>query len=336
MSHGSAPGARREKEVGATTMRSAVVAAPGVVEVVACDRPVPRENQVLVKVEGCGVCASNLDLWSGQPWFDYPMPPGVPGHEGWGIVEALGSGTSKYAVGERVAFLSDRSFAEYVVVDIESVMHIPDSLMYQDVPAEPIGCAMNIFRRSGILPGQVVAIVGVGFLGALLTELATGVGADVIAITRRPYALQVAREYGAKHLIEMTDRWAVVEQVKNLTNGDGCDVVIEATGKQEPLDIASDLVKERGRLVIAGYHQDGTRQVNMQSWNWRGIDVINAHERDPKVYLEGMKLAVDAAATGLIRPAPLFTHVYSLDELDRAFEITKTRPDGFMKAIVKL
>ena len=65
-----------------------------------------------------------------------------------------------------------------------------------------------------------------------------------------------------------------------LTGGRFCDVVIEAVGKQWPLDLAAELAGERGRLIIAGYHQDGLRQVNMQLWNWRGLDVINAHQRD--------------------------------------------------------
>jgi hypothetical protein len=54
-------------------------------------------------------------------------------------------------------------------------------------------------------------------------------------------------------------------------------------------DLAGELCAERGRLVIAGYHQDGMRQVNVQLWNWRGIDVINAHERDPQAYVDGMR-----------------------------------------------
>ena len=70
------------------------------------------------------------------------------------------------------------------------------------------------------------------------------------------------------------------------TRGRGCDRVIEAAGHQEGLDLGTALTAEGGRLVIAGYHQDGLRHVDMQTWNWRGIDVINAHERRPEVYVE--------------------------------------------------
>jgi threonine dehydrogenase-like Zn-dependent dehydrogenase len=87
-------------------------------------------------------------------------------------------------------------------------------------------------------------------------------------------------------------------------------------------------------LIVAGYHQDGLRQVNMQLWNWRGIDVINAHERDPAIYLRGMREAVEAVASGTLDPAPLYTHRFPLDRLGDALDATRDRPDGFLKALV--
>jgi threonine dehydrogenase-like Zn-dependent dehydrogenase len=93
------------------------------------------------------------------------------------------------------------------------------------------------------------------------------------------------------------------------------------------------LCRVRGRVVIAGFHQDGPRQVDMFLWNWRGLDVINAHERDPAVYLRGMQEAVDAVARGALDPSPLYTR-YPLDRLADALDDTRDRPEGFMKAIV--
>jgi threonine dehydrogenase-like Zn-dependent dehydrogenase len=144
----------------------------------------------------------------------------------------------------------------------------------------------------------------------------------------------MARDMGADEVIPMDDHWRIIEKVKQLTEGRFCDQVIEAVGKQWPLDLAAELTCERGRLIIAGYHQDGPRQVNMQLWNWRGLDVINAHERDPRIYLEGMQAAVEAVAGGMIDPSPLYTHRFSLDQLADALNMTRDRPDGFMKALV--
>jgi threonine dehydrogenase-like Zn-dependent dehydrogenase len=133
----------------------------------------------------------------------------------------------------------------------------------------------------------------------------------------------------------MRDHHAIIDQVKDLTGGDGCEVVIEAVGAQWPLDLAAELTGVRGRLVIAGYHQDGPRQVSMQNWNWKGLDVINAHERDPRIYVEGMREAVTMAALGALPVGELLTHSYPLDELPQAMRHMEERPEGFMKGWIR-
>jgi threonine dehydrogenase-like Zn-dependent dehydrogenase len=316
------------------TMKAAVIAGPKGARVENVARPDPGPNTLRVKLEGCGLCGSNLPVWEGREWFKYPMQPGAPGHEGWGVVDAVGSGVSGFKPGDRVATLSSAAYAEYDVVNTDSAVLLPPSLAGKPFPGEPLGCVMNIFRRSDIQPGQTVAIIGIGFLGALLTQLAANAGARVIAISRRPYALELARAYGATECIPMDDHQKIIDRVKSLTHGAFCERVIEVVGEQWPLDLAAELTRERGKLIVAGYHQDGPRQVNMWLWNWRGLDVINAHERDPKVYVEGIRLAVDAVAAGKLNPFPLFTHRFGLDELNKAFEAMRSRPEGFLKALI--
>jgi threonine dehydrogenase-like Zn-dependent dehydrogenase len=316
------------------TMRAAILAAPGQVRVEKVARPEPGRGQVRVRLSGSGVCASNLTPWAGPEWMQFPTEPGALGHEGWGVIDALGDEVEGLSIGDPVAALSFKAYAEYDLADADAVVRLPDSLAGQPFPGEPLGCAMNIFRRSEIAAGQTVAIVGIGFLGAILTRLAADAGARVIAISRRPFSLDVARAFGAAETIAMNDHNAIIEQVKELTGGVFCDRVIEAVGKQWPLDLAAELTRERGRLIVAGYHQDGPRQVNMWLWNWRGLDVINAHERDPKVYVQGIREAVDAVASGRLDPRPLYTNSYPLDRLGEALDATRDRPDGFLKALV--
>lgn len=318
------------------TMMAATLTEPARIEVREAPVPEPKCGEVRVELEGCGVCASNLPPWEGRPWFTYPLEPGQLGHEGWGRIDAVGGGVERLEPGMRVAMLSNHAYAQYDVTPADQVVPLPESLEGKPLPGEPLGCAFNIFRRSGIERGQTVAVVGIGFLGALLTRLATDAGARVLAISRRPYSLDVARRMGADTLVPMDDHWRIIETVKQLTEGRFCDCVIEAVGKQWPLDLAGELTRERGRLVVAGYHQDGPRQVNMQLWNWRGIDVINAHERDPRVYVDGIRQAVGALDEGRLDPAPLYTHRFPLEGLTEALEATRDRPDGFMKALVTL
>ena len=314
--------------------RAAVFAGPTTVQVEQTELPIPQATQIRVRMQGCGICASNLPVWEGRPWFHYPLPSGAPGHEGWGVIDAVGNDVTDFKEGDRVAMLSERAYAEYDVAERSACVRLPVELDGLPFPGEPLACAMNIFERSDIRRGDSVAIVGTGFLGMLLIQLAARAGADVIALSRREYALKQARHLGASAAHSTADYGAARDYALRLTDGKGFPRVIEVAGEQSTLDLASDLTAEYGRLVIAGYHQDGPRQVNMQQWNWRALDVINAHERDPKRYITGMEKAVRAVSEGRLEPFSLFTHSIELDDLSAAFELLRQRPDGFVKALL--
>ena len=312
---------------------AAVISEPRRIDVCRVEFRAPAAGEVRVRIEGCGVCASNLELWLGKPWFTYPVEPGAPGHEAWGRIDAVGPGVTDLAVGERVAMLSSHAFAEYDFAKSAEVVRLPGDGPF---PAEPLGCAVNIFKRANIRRGETVAIVGTGFLGLLVAQLAVNAGARVLALSHRRSSLNLAREFGASATIEIHNKQHVLNNVSELTNGRGCECVIEAAGRQESLDLATELTSERGRLVIAGYHQDGPRQVNMQLWNWRGLDVINAHERDPQVYVAAMREAIAFSDSGVLDPQPLYTHTFKLAELSQAFETLESSPEGFVKALITL
>ena len=315
-------------------MRAAVLTSAGKLKIDEVPVPEPRPGQVRIRLEGCGVCASNLTPWEGPEWMQFPTEPGALGHEGWGTVDAVGANVEGLQPGDRVGALSGHAYAEYDLAKASDVVKLPQGLANLPLPLEPFGCAFNIFRRSDVRAGQTVAILGIGFLGAILVRLASNAGARVIAISRRQESLDLARKMGAAETIPMHDHWQIIERVRELTGGVFCERVIEAVGKQWPLDLAAELTREGGRMIIAGYHQDGPRQVNMQLWNWRGFDVVNAHERDHAVAVRGMREAVDAIERGIIDPADLITHRYPLDRLDEALNATRDRPGNFVKAVV--
>jgi len=271
-------------------MRAAVVAGARQVETRPAVVPEPGPDEVLIEIEGCGVCGSSLPLYEGRPWFPYPGEPGAPGHEVWGRTDD----------GRRVAGLCFHGFAEFDVAPSDTLVDLPSALDGLPFPGEALSCAVNVARRAGAREGDRVAVVGMGFLGTA-----------------------VARILGR---VTEVRRGARVEQE--------FDVVVEAAGTQESLDAASALVATGGRLVVAGYHQDGPRTVDMQSWNWRGIDVVNAHERNPKRYVEGMREAVQLAVDGTLDLEQLVTHRLPLERIGDAFELACTRPAGFVKAVV--
>jgi threonine dehydrogenase-like Zn-dependent dehydrogenase len=317
------------------SMLAAVFVGPQQVRVEPVALPLPGPGQIRVRMQGCGLCASNLGPWLGGPWMTYPLEPGAPGHEGWGIVEALGEGVRSHLPGQRVTLFSQHAYAQYDIVEAQAALPLPAQLDRQPFPGEPLGCAMNIFKRSRIEPGQTVTVIGIGFLGALLTRLCSEQGARVIAVSRRPFALQTARRCGAQAVVSTDDPWPAA-RIMELTSGKGCERVIEAVGMQWALDLAGEITAVRGRLVVAGYHQDGPRQVNMQQWNWRGIDVINAHERETETYLQGIGAAIEAVRNGRIDLSALCTHSFALEDLPEAFNALQQRPEGFLKAWIRL
>lgn len=316
--------------------RAATLTKPMTTQVVTAQIPQPSAGQVRVQLEGCGICASNLPVWEGRPWFEYPRAAGSPGHEGWGLIDCVGEGVSNLAVGDRVALVSANAYAEYDVAPQEAAVRLPRDFDALPFPGEPLGCAMNIFERSDVRAGHAVAVVGAGFIGLLLIQLAASAGAEVVAISRRPYALSLAVRMGAKHALRIGDDGSERHEALKLSHGRGYDRVIEAVGLQSTLDLASAIAAEHGRLIIAGYHQDGPRQVDMQQWNWRGLDVINAHERSTARYVSGIQRAIAAVLDGRLDPFALLTHAVALDCLDRGFELTRARPDGFVKALLRI
>ncbi len=328
------PTAEERPRGGRLRMRAIRLTGPGRIGAVSAPAPRPGPGEALIRLEGCGVCASNLEPWAGPDWMSFPTEPGAPGHEGWGVVEEVGPGAAGLAPGMRVATLGQRSYATHEILPAGLVAELPPGLHGRPFPGEPLGCAMNILRRSHIRAGALVAVVGVGFIGALLVRLASAAGAEVVAISRRKEALAAAARMGAAVTIPLGREEEAIERVRDLSGGRMCEVAIEAGGAQRTLDLASGLTAVGGRLVIAGYHQDGPRQIDMQSWNWRGIEVTNAHERDPQVCMRGLREAIAAAAEGRLEPWPLLTHSYPLARLDAALNATRDKPDGFMKAVV--
>jgi NADPH:quinone reductase len=317
-------------------MRAAVLVGPRQFELKELEVPEPGSDEVRIKVEYCGICSSNLAPWKGAPWFSYPFPPGAPGHESVGIVEQLGTKVSDLGVGEHVSMLGNNGFADYQIAKAKCVVAMSSGHNRAPFLGEPLGCAMNVFRRAQVRKGDWVAIVGTGFLGIILLQLSVEAGAKIIAISRRESALRIAEKMGATLALSSKNRDELLGGVRDATGQMLCNVVIEAGGAQDTLDIASDLTGTRGRLVIAGYHQDGPRLVNMQEWNWRGIDVINAHERDEAVYVEGIRAAAQAVAGARIRLDELVSHFFPLEQIEEGFRTLERRPEGFVKGVVRL
>jgi threonine dehydrogenase-like Zn-dependent dehydrogenase len=314
-------------------MKTSVIESPGHIRIIETSIPKVNDEEVLVKLKGTGLCISNLPVWEGREWFSYPFEPGSPGHEGYGVIEKVGRKVTNLSVGDRVALISYHAYAEYDKTHMSNVVKLTNMPIQSAFPGEPIACAVNIFERCDIRRSDTVTVIGTGYLGCLLIQLIKSTGARVIGVSRRKTSLEYAEQSGADELVQFTDVWETIHNIRMLTPG-GTARVIEATGVQEAIDVATDVVAERGRMIIAGYHQDGLRKVNMQQWNWKGLDVINAHEREQAIYVEGLRKAVHYVRLGVLRPEELITHQFEFREINKAFKMMHDKPEGFLKGII--
>jgi threonine dehydrogenase-like Zn-dependent dehydrogenase len=248
-------------------------------------------------------------------------------------VAGLGRGVSGLREGDRVALLSGAAFAEFDVAPAEGAVPIPPELE-GPFPGEALGLAANVVRRCDIRQGDTVAVVGVGFHGLVALKLAALAGARTLAFGRRESARALARRFGADEALDLASHAAAVARARELTGGRLCDVVIEAAGAPVTLDLASELVRERGRLAVAGRREEGPRAVDLELWSWRGLDVVNAlDERDPEARRAGIETAAAVVASRELDLAPLFS-AFPLARIAEAFQTMEERPAGIVKAVV--
>ena len=313
-------------------MRIAVLREPGGFEI-ADERLAPLgRDDVRLRVAICGVCASELDIWRGAsghatfPWY--------PGHEVAGTVEGVGADVSWPPVGEPVgAWVTTRGFADEVVVRAEHLVAIGTTPL--DVAlTEPLACAVNAIELTDVRLGDDVLIVGAGYMGLVLLQLAGQRGPrHLIVADVRDEALEHARAFGATHVVNAaTD--PLTEVIADLTGGAGVDVAIEATGTQAALAVLGEVTRMSGTVTIAGYHQGEPRSIDLATWNWKAFRIANAHFRDVGVIMHGMRRAARLLASKRISMEPLVTHRFPLERIDEAFAAALEKPEGFVKAVV--
>ena len=295
------------------------------------DMPACGQGQVLIKTAAVGVCEGEIFRYrtlkeSGQ-W-----PPEVwMGHEGSGTVVKIGERAEGLHEGDVVTALGG-AFAEYFAAPAGRVVKLPAGVDPIWALGEPIACCVHAGWRFGVRLGDRVAVIGAGFMGLMCLQLARLHGAaHVRSFDLLPWRLPVARELGADEVCDPSGRKP--EDVSADTGE--YDVVIEAAGTQSSVNLAGELVREHGRLILVGYHQTdgGTRTVNMKLWNWKAIDVVNGHVRNMDEKFSAMRAGVELMEAGRLQVEPLVTP-YPLCEAARAFEDLRSRKEGLFKAVL--
>jgi propanol-preferring alcohol dehydrogenase len=258
-------------------MQAVQVARAGSLELVERDIPEPAPGEVRVRVEACGVCHSDSLTVEGQ-WPGVAFPR-VPGHEIAGVIDALGSGVAGWSVGQRVGIgwfgghcgycepcrrgwlidcrnlrvpgiSYDGGYAEAVVAPADALAAMPEGIGAAD--AAPLLCAgvttFNALRNSGALPGDVVAILGVGGLGHLGVQFANKLGFRTVAIARGTDKEPLARKLGAHHFINSATQDVAAE----LSRLGGARAVLATVTNAKAMAATIDGLAVRGRLIVVG------------------------------------------------------------------------------------
>jgi propanol-preferring alcohol dehydrogenase len=264
--------------------------------------PDPGPGQVLVRIEASGVCHTDIHAARGD-WPVKPQPPFVPGHEGVGVIEAVGDGVDATRLGQRVAiawlgvacgtcehcvsgwetlcesqqnsgYSIDGAYAEYAVAAADYVVAVPDGVSSFD--AAPLTCAgvttYKAITVSGARPSDLVAVFGIGGLGHLAVQYARIAGAEVVAVDVEGAKLDLAGELGATHVVNASD----VDPVAAIQALGGADVAIALAVSPTSMRQAFDSLKRGGRLVLVALPRDNDLQLPIFETVVKGISVIGS------------------------------------------------------------
>jgi threonine dehydrogenase-like Zn-dependent dehydrogenase len=314
-------------------MRYSQMIAPRTSEVAESNTPDPGPGEVLIRVQACGVCASELHPWAdGQPSYPHRF-----GHEPVGVVAGVGQGVTQFQEGDRVTGLFKNAFADLCLAHEDVLLPVPENVSDEAALGEPIACLVNAQRRTPVELADKVAVIGLGFMGLGMLQLLKLRGpSQIVAIDVREEARDAARQLGADetyHPAELPDDFSLT-RFSDWDSKRGFDVVVEGSGTQPGLTLAGEMVRPHGVLSILGYHQGGPRQVEVGMWNWKAIDVVNAHVRRRHDLMESMRIGLELSARGLLDIGALVTHRYGLDEVDTAYGALESKPAGYLKAVV--
>jgi alcohol dehydrogenase, propanol-preferring len=293
--------------------------------------PQPGAGQVLVRIEASGLCHTDIHAARGD-WPVKPQPPFTPGHEGVGIVEALGPGVTERAVGDRVAlpwlghacgtcdycvtgwetlceaqqntgYSIDGGHAEYAVADARYVVGVPEGI--DPAEAAPLTCAgvttYKAIKVGGVSPGDRVAIFGVGGLGHLALQYARIFGGETIAIDVTEEKLALAKQLGAAHVINAasTDPVAEIEKLG------GADVAVVLAADPKVVEQAHTALRRGGRLILVSLPKDNVMALPIFQTVLKGIRVIGSIVGSRADLAEVFRLHAAGRTEVLYEPRPL-------------------------------
>lgn len=314
-------------------------------KVIQVDEPRINDNQILVRVRYTGMCHSEWYPWS------VAKKGTVFGHETMGYVAEVGRNVKSFKVGDRVTGLGGGGYKEYIIMEPEKTMHIPDNILDEDAVVEPIGCLMSAgSRMMPELLGDEIAVVGCGYMGLGMISMFQTMGyGRIVGIDLRLEARENALKYGATEVFHPDElpeyrflNWQTWYKPDLTRDGHKTDIfhigfqnVMEFSGTQSGLDLAGELACAHARVGIGGFHNESKRNVDFKLWNMKAFNLINCHERRIDLETEFCKRGLDLISKDIWKFKGLTTHIYSMEEFDRANYEMEAHTNNFIKGLVR-
>jgi len=300
----------------------------GTIELLDTDIADPAEGEVQVQSGACGICS--WDIATAK--LGSKMKPQAPaGHEGVGYVAKVGRGVTTLKEGDRVA---GGGFATVRNLSAQRVYQIPDSPLADEYwIVEPVSCAVTGLDHCRLQPGDRVAVIGAGFMGLLILQGLLHMPTDqLVAIDINPDRLKLAQQLGVPEITNSatTDHAELVETLKVRE----FDVVVDTSGNQAGLDLATDIVKRGGLINLFGWLKGQSALFDPTKWHLGGFTVVNSSPssrmRDP------FPPAIRLIHQGIIDLRPLVTHVVPLTHYPTLMQQIVQGDPSYVKGVVTL
>jgi L-iditol 2-dehydrogenase len=346
---------------GIYSMRAALLEEKGRL-VLTNEAPMPTiqgPDEVLIQVKTVGVCGSEVHAFHGT--HPYRIAPVILGHEVAGDVLSVGEAVSDFKVGDRVVvdpqwpcgqctycrtgYINHcptkkvlgtpgwpGGFGEYIVAPEQAVFHLPDNLSYrQGSLIEPLAIDVHVVRQAHLVAGESLAILGTGSIGGLLAGVCRACGAGpIITADVRQHCLDAARErLGATHDFLLPDD-NLVDAVKEVTGGEGVDVVFITADDASLVNRGVEMAKRRGRIMLVALLTTAPLQLMAYDIIGKELQIIGStmtHHAD-------IREAIDLAASGQVDVEAIATHLLPIEEAQRGMELVDTKDDGAIKVIL--
>jgi L-iditol 2-dehydrogenase len=325
----------------------------GNIELREVDEPKPKRNEVLVKVTAAGICGTDIHIKHDQSFY---TPPVILGHEYSGVVTETGSDVQNIQVDDNVVSpataycgqcyqcktghmnrctasdkqilgvsLANGAFAEYLTIPEYIVHKVPDGVSMEEAAlSEPTACVVHaIVESTPICPGDVVVVQGPGTMGLLATQVAKAMGAGKVIVTgvsSDRWRLNIAEKIGATATIDVQSNPETVQTVKDLSDGLGADVVIEASGACIACSQALEFVKVAGHISLVGVRGRST-ELDLDPMIEKELTMTGTWGTLPSSWVTTLRLM----GSRKIDVKQLITHKLGLDEWEKGFELMETQ-----------